>query len=152
MVFPKVRSIALCIIRNGSRFLVEYYEWPTPDDKFYRPLGGEIEYGEYGEDAIKREFREEIFTEISNVRYLGTIENIFEVQDKIGHEIVLLYEADFVDPSFYSMNVIEGCDGIESQRRVLAYWKTLEEIEEEGFPLYPDKLIEFLEEIGWLNK
>jgi ADP-ribose pyrophosphatase YjhB (NUDIX family) len=152
MVFPNVRTIALCIIRNGPTFLVEYYEWLTPDDKFYRPLGGEIEYGEYGEDAIRREFREEIYTEIENVRYLGTIENIFEVQDKVGHEIVLLYEADFTDQSMYTKDVIEGLDGVESQRKVLACWRTIEEIEEEGLPLYPYGLGGFLEEIGWLKK
>ena len=152
MVFPNVRPIAVCIIRNGPRFLVEYYEWPTPDDKFYRPLGGEIEYGEYGENAVKREFREEIFAEIKNVRYLGTIENIFEVQDETGHEIVLIYEADFADQLMYSKDVIEGFDGIETPRKVLAYWKTLEDIDEEGLPLYPDRLREFLEEIGWWNR
>ncbi|MFW9768245.1 MAG: NUDIX hydrolase [Candidatus Thorarchaeota archaeon] len=152
MVFPNVRPIALCIVRNGSKFLVEYYEWPTPKDRFYRPLGGEIEYGESGKDAIKREFREEIFAEIKDVQYLGTIENIFKVQGQIGHELVLLYDADFVDRTFYSKDVIEGVDGLESKRKVLAYWKTLEDIEEEGLPLYPDRLEEFLEEIGWWNR
>ncbi|MFW9927543.1 MAG: NUDIX hydrolase [Candidatus Thorarchaeota archaeon] len=152
MVFPNVRAIALCIIRNGPKFLVEYYEWPTPDDKFYRLLGGEIEYGEYGEDTVKREFREEIYAEITDIKYLGTLENIFEVNGVIGHEIVRIYEGAFTDESFYSSEVIEGIDGFESPRKVLAYWKTVEQIENEGLPLYPDRLIDFLVEIGWLKK
>jgi len=144
------------VIRNGPRFLVEYYEWPTPDDKFYRPLGGGIAFGEYGEDVIKREFREGIFTEIENVRYLGMIENIFEYRGETGHEIVLIYEADFVDQSMYSMNEIEGLESTNikegKSRKVLAYWKTIEEIEEDGLPLFPERLTDFLEDIGWLKK
>ena len=44
---------------------------------YYRPIGGTIEFGERGEEAVRREFREEIAAELTEVRYLGTLENIY---------------------------------------------------------------------------
>ncbi|MGD9397652.1 MAG: NUDIX domain-containing protein [Candidatus Thorarchaeota archaeon] len=147
MVFPSIRPKAFCIIRNGARLLLEYSKWPTEQDVFYVPLGGQIKYGEYGEETIRREIKEEIQADIENIRYLGSIENIFEVQDDIGHEIVLVYEADFVDKSFYEKEVIEGLETeIDPPLSMVVYWKSIQEIEEEGVPLYPELLKELLGE------
>lgn len=147
MVFSSIRPKAICIIRNGYKFLLEYSKWPTENDRFYTPLGGQIKYGEYGEDTIRREIKEEIGAEVHNIRYLGTIENIFEVSDDIGHEIVLVYQAEFVDSSFYKKSIIQGIETeIEPPLPVVAYWKTLDEIEQENIPLYPDRLRELLGE------
>ncbi len=141
-----IRPKALCIIRKDIRFLLEYSKWPTSKDIFYIPLGGEIQYGEYGKNAIQREIKEEIGAGIENIRYLGTIENIYELKHKgIGHEIVLVYEADFTDTSNYNKDIIKGLEKeIEPSIPIVAYWKTIEEVEEEGIPLYPDGLKELL--------
>jgi ADP-ribose pyrophosphatase YjhB (NUDIX family) len=145
MIFPSIRPKAICIIKKGSKLLLEYSTWPTENDIFYIPLGGQIKYGEYGEDTIQREIKEEIGAEVHNIRYLGTIENIFEASDDIGHEIVLVYKAEFVDPSFYKKTVIQGIETeIDPPLPIVAYWKTLDEIEQENIPLHPDRLREFL--------
>ena len=73
MVFPAIRPKAICIIRNGARLLLEYSKWPTEKDVFYVPLGGEIKYGEYGENTIRREIKEEIGAEIKNIRFLDPL-------------------------------------------------------------------------------
>ena len=146
MVFPAIRPKAICIIRNREKLLLEYSKWPTEKDIFYIPLGGQIKYGEYGEDTIRREIMEEIGAEIVDVHYLGTIENIFKAKDEIGHEIVFVYEAQFVDKSFYEKDVIEGLETeIEPPLPIVAYWKTLAEIDQERVPLYPDRLRDLLE-------
>ncbi|MFW9787935.1 MAG: NUDIX domain-containing protein [Candidatus Thorarchaeota archaeon] len=145
-----IRPKAICVIRNDSRILVEYARWPTEKDIFYIPLGGQIQYGEYGKDTIQREVKEEIGAKIENIRFLGTIENIYELfdtEDDIGHEIVLVFEADFADKSFYSREVIEGLETeTDPPLPIQAYWKTLEDIDREGLPLYPDRLRELLGE------
>jgi ADP-ribose pyrophosphatase YjhB (NUDIX family) len=147
MVFPSIRPKAICIIRNGSKFLLEYSKWPTEKDIFYIPLGGQIKYGEYGEDTIRRELMEEVGAEMEDIRYLGTIENIFDVGDEIGHEIVLVYEAKFVDKMFYERDVINGLETeLDPPLPIVTYWKTLAEIDNEGYPLYPDRLRDLLEE------
>lgn len=147
MISLSVRPKAICVIRDGPKFLLEYTKWPTETDIFYIPLGGQINYGEYGEDTIRREIMEEIGAEIEDVHYLGTIENIFEVKDEIGHEIVLVYEAQFVDKALYEKDVIEGLETeINPPLPMVVYWKTLDEIDREGFPLYPDRLRDLLGE------
>lgn len=61
---------------------------------FYRPFGGGIDFGERGADALQREIREELEGEVSNLRYLGTLENVFEFEGHPGHEIVLVYAGE----------------------------------------------------------
>jgi ADP-ribose pyrophosphatase YjhB (NUDIX family) len=147
MVFPTVRPKAICIIRKEQQILVEYSKWPTEKDVFYVPLGGQIKYGEYGEDTIRREILEEIKAEVEDIHYLGTIENIFEAKKKIGHEIVLVYEARFVDETLYEKEMIEGLETEpDPPLPMVLYWKTPEEIEQEGLPLYPEGLRELLED------
>ena len=147
MVFPAIRPKAICIIKNGEKLLLEYSKWPTENDIFYIPLGGQIKYGEYGEDTIRREIMEEIGAEVDDVHYLGAIENIFDVKDEVGHELVLVYEAQFVDKSFYEKDVIEGLETeTDPPLQMAVYWKTLEEIDREGYPLYPDRLRNLLGE------
>ncbi|MCJ7825378.1 MAG: NUDIX domain-containing protein, partial [Anaerolineales bacterium] len=97
----KLRAIAICVFRSeGSIFVFEGRD-EEKDETFYRPLGGTIEFGEYSIDTVQRELREEIEEEIRNIRYLGMLENVFRYEGEMGHEIVIIYEADFVDPTIY---------------------------------------------------
>ena len=78
MTQPKrIRPLALGIFRHDGRLLVFEGHDPVKDETFYRPLGGGIEFGETGAQAMAREMREEIGAEVTNVRYLGLCENIF---------------------------------------------------------------------------
>ena len=54
-----VRPIALCLFRHGSKVLVSDEVDPVSGERFHRPLGGGIEYGESSEEAVIREIREE---------------------------------------------------------------------------------------------
>jgi 8-oxo-dGTP pyrophosphatase MutT (NUDIX family) len=130
------------VFRNDDHSLVFEGRDPTKPGVFYRPLGG-IEPGEYGEKAIAREIREEIGAEIADVRYLGTLENIFTFDGRLGHEIVLVFDAAFVDKSFYARSEFCGID--DGNTLVKAVWKPLKYFEDRRAPLYPDGLVELLE-------
>lgn len=45
-----------------------------------------------------------------DLRYLGTLENVFTYGDQTGHEIVMVYDGAFVDRSLYERPVIEGVE------------------------------------------
>ncbi|WP_266079830.1 NUDIX domain-containing protein [Haladaptatus caseinilyticus] len=47
------------------------------DDPFYYPLGGSVEFGEHSEDALRREFHEELGVSLENVAYYETYEDVF---------------------------------------------------------------------------
>ena len=82
----RIRTIVLGIFLHEDRLLVFRGDDPSRDVIFYRPLGGGIEFGERSADAFVREMREELGAELTGVRYLGMIENIFTHAGKRGHE------------------------------------------------------------------
>jgi 8-oxo-dGTP pyrophosphatase MutT (NUDIX family) len=137
----QIRPIVLGIIWRGDELLVfEAYDW-VKDETYYRPLGGGIEFGERSQDALLREFREELGVELVGVRYLTALENIYTRNGQIGHEIVLLYEASLGDPAFYEREIFEVHEEIET---LPAYWMPLHKFQVESIPLYPDGLLELL--------
>ena len=106
----RVRPIAICVLRRGSEILVFEARDSSANGTFYRPLGGGVEFGELGAQAVVREIREEIGAEIVNVRYLATLENIFELEGAPGHEIVLVYEAEFAGSDVYERDAMTGAE------------------------------------------
>lgn len=137
-----IRPIAICIIRRDDDILVFEAHDSIRGDTFYRPLGGAIEFEEYGIQAIKREIYEEINADITNMEFLGVLENIFTFNGRPGHEIVLVYQADFANPSFYRQETIMGEEDNGEKLKVL--WKPIPEFASGKLILYPDGLIKLL--------
>ncbi len=137
----RIRPLALGIVWRGDELLVfEGYDHDK-DETFYRPLGGGIEFGERSQQALRREFREELGVELTNVRYLATLENIFTCNSERGHEIVLLYKATLADLSLYGRETFEVH---EENETLTAYWMPLCGFQADGPPLYPNGLLELL--------
>jgi 8-oxo-dGTP pyrophosphatase MutT (NUDIX family) len=137
----KIRPIAICACREGNRILVAEGHDSKKGQTFYRPLGGTIEFGERGSETVRREFREEIGAELTDVRYLGMLENIFTYEGRRGHEIVLVYDGRLAEAAFYKR---EGFQGNELGHLFKVVWKKLEEFGEGKPPVYPDGLLELL--------
>jgi 8-oxo-dGTP pyrophosphatase MutT (NUDIX family) len=137
-----IRTIAICVIQNeGSLFLMECYD-SVKKETYYRPLGGGIDFGERGEQAVQREFKEEIGADLKNLNFITSIENLYTLEGKPGHEIVLVFKGEFADPSFYGIqerSIIEN--GVPCDKAV---WKPLREFQEGKAPLYPEGLLELL--------
>ena len=142
MMEGEVRPLAICVFRKGDLILVAEDYDRVKDEVFYRPLGGAIKFGEYGHEAVIREIREELGSEVKNLRHIGTIENIFTFEGKKGHEIVLTYEGKLADQSIYERSLVEG---IESNGLIIrALWKPLSYFQDGHYPLYPEGLLELL--------
>ncbi|MFQ5986301.1 MAG: NUDIX hydrolase [Thermoplasmata archaeon] len=139
---PWPRPLAICVLREDDKlFVFEGYDAPK-DEAYYRPLGGTIEFGEPARQAVERELQEEIEAELTNLRFLGVLENIFTNEGETGHEIVLIFEGDFVNRSLYEVEALEGQE--EDGMSFEASWKPLSLFRQGEAPLYPDGLLELL--------
>ena len=138
----QIRPIALCIFRNNDHILVfEGYD-KAKDEIFYRPLGGGIEFGERSEDAVRRELKEELNVEIANLKYMGTLENIYNFNGGSYHEVVLVYDGTLTESGLYNQAVITGKEANGDDIR--AMWKSLDEFERGESILYPPGLLNLL--------
>lgn len=144
MKTPSIRPKAVCLFRHNDNILVSEAYDSVKGDYFWGPLGGGIEFGEYGRDAIRREMREEIGAEIEDVTWLATLENIFTCEGQPGHEIVLVYDARFVNRSLYDCPAIQGFEEGAPDEHFIAVWKSVEELAAGDIRLVPEGLLPFL--------
>ncbi len=112
-------------------------------ETFFRPLGGAIEFGEHSRESVVREIREEMNAEIKDLTYVGMIENIFTYDGKPGHEIVLVYEANFVEFRLYELESVKCKDNGDW---LMAMWKPMADFQSGSAILYPEGLLDLLSE------
>jgi 8-oxo-dGTP pyrophosphatase MutT (NUDIX family) len=141
MSSQSIRPLAICVFWNVGRILVSEGYDPVKKLKFYRPLGGGIEFGETSAQAVMREIREEINAEITNIRFIGTLESIFTYLGAPGHEIVQVYDGKFLDRTLYTIPTIIGAES--NGQSFQAHWRSLDCFSEET-PLFPDGLLQLL--------
>jgi 8-oxo-dGTP pyrophosphatase MutT (NUDIX family) len=143
-----IRPLAICIFSyNHSILVFEGYD-PIKNQTFYRPLGGGIEFGETSAAALVREVREELGAEIGQLHYLGTLESIYIYNGQAGHEIVQIYDAQFIEPMLYRQPVITCHEDDGSAFE--AVWKPVADFRDKRYPLYPNGLFELLQQHGYL--
>jgi len=140
---PRVRPLAICGFSHDNRILVAEGYDPVKQQTFYRPLGGGIEFGEHSEQTIHRELMEEIGVEVGELKYLGTLENIFVFNGTPGHEIVMVYDGVLKNSGLYEQAEVEGIEA-EIDESFKAVWKGLDEFGEGKSILYPNGLLELL--------
>lgn len=109
---------------------------------FYRPIGGGIEFGEASSATLVREVKEELGADITDLRYLGTIEDIYTFNGNIGHQIVQVYDGRFQDTTLYDRDHLEGMDDGHVIYR--ATWIALDAFRTHSLRLVPEGLLELL--------
>ena len=135
----RIRPIVIGLFRHGGRILVSEAFDSAKGDYFCRPLGGGIEFGEHSRDALRREMREELGAEVENLKLAGVLENVFVYEGAPGHEIVFVYDAEFVDKSLYERGEIRGHES-EIDKDFVARWLSPEEISRGRARLVPENL------------
>ena len=139
----QIRPIAICVFRHNDCILVAEGYDPVKKEHFYRPLGGGIEFGEYSEQTIQRELREELGAEVCDLNYLGTLENVYVFNGAPGHEIIQIYDGVFKDARLYEQTEILGQE-VDIDDSFRAVWKHIDEFGDGKSILYPTGLLKLL--------
>lgn len=135
---PEVRRVALAWIEKKGKYLFAESFDTVKNEVFYRPLGGGIDDGEDGQQAILREIKEEIGYAIKVIKKLGELENIYTFNGRPGHEIDVIYSAEFIDQAPYDMDEIPKHDGYSKK----AVWLSVNEMTDKI--IYPSGIEKFV--------
>jgi 8-oxo-dGTP pyrophosphatase MutT (NUDIX family) len=140
----RIRPLAICVFRKDNKILVAEGYDHIKDERFYRPLGGGIEFGESGIETICRELREEIQVEVAreSLKFLGAVENIFTFLGNPHHELVMVYDGALKVSELYEQAVLIGQEA--NGEEIRAVWKSIAEFGEGKSILYPTGLLEML--------
>ncbi|MDQ0878917.1 8-oxo-dGTP pyrophosphatase MutT (NUDIX family) [Paenibacillus sp. V4I3] len=140
------RANTLGIVARNKQILVEEQSGKHSKGNgfYYRPIGGTIELGEHSKDTLVREFHEELGVEITIKCHVKCIENIFKIDENIGHEITQIYLVEFNEPNLYE---VEYFKVIEGNKITYAKWISVNDFERGHKILYPNGLTELLKDI-----
>ncbi len=137
----QIRVLALGLIKKGNRAFISQGYDPVKQQTFYRAMGGGVDFGETSLEALQREFFEEIQAQLTNISYLGCLENLFTFNGKQGHEILQVYQADFAEAKFYELESLTFAEG---KRQKTALWVDIARFKAGELLLVPEAFGEFL--------
>ena len=136
-----IRVKAMAVFRRGDQILVN--EVREPDGRLvgFRIPGGHVEFGEKSAETLIREIDEELGAEIENIYTIATIENVFTYGGQQGHEVIVVYAADFANPAFYAQDTISAQEDDGTAFDLV--WRDPDDLPD-GLPLYPSGLRDYL--------
>lgn len=135
-----IRPTAKAIIRrNESILLIEEID-ENPLNNYFRLPGGGIDFQELSRNAIEREIKEELDSNVTEHKLLTVLENPFEVKGIKAHEICFLYDLR-VNEELYNKDLIEITEDTITTK---AFWVEKSKIKEKAFKLYPEAVKEFI--------
>ncbi|MGV3552532.1 NUDIX hydrolase [Rhizobium sp.] len=134
----RIRVIVVGLVWKDGKILAAEVLTDAGTVKGVRPLGGSIEFGETREEALRREFMEELAVEIDIVGPWAAAENLYEHEGHPGHEIVFFADVVVRDRSLYRQDWISFREDNLSEHR--AGWFDPASLEHAGMALYPNGL------------
>lgn len=120
----KLNVRAAGIIIHNNKLLVH----KNINKEHYALIGGRVKIGEDSKTTIQREIKEETGKDIEILESIATIENFFEMKNSKYHEILFVYQVEFINEEDkkieYTLNNVEGK---EYQKYV---WLDMDKIDE----------------------
>ena len=130
----RIRNLAVGLPVRDGHVLVQEFGGADGEPPFVRAIGGGIEFGERADEALLREFLEELGVAVTAAELLAVTENIFTFLGRAGHEIVHIFS---VECSALEAWPLDARVKVMDDESVVA-WHRLDTLGGEGLPFYPD--------------
>lgn len=130
----EIRVKAMCLFYHDGKILVSRGHDPVKKEDFFRILGGSMNFFETSEEAVRREIREELQSEIEDLKFFEVIENLFIYRGGKGHQITFLYTGRLARKELHQQNPIHI---VEETHEFDAEWVPVEDVLTGKTPLYP---------------
>jgi ADP-ribose pyrophosphatase YjhB (NUDIX family) len=130
----KIKVKSMGIFAVGGRMLVMDCYDSVKCKKFFRLLGGHVEFGEDSRYALQREMREELATEVEVTDLLDVVQNRFTFEGRPHHEVIFIHRARFLDESY---NRREDLRNIEPDKDEPFLWVPIKDVLHGPVPLFP---------------
>lgn len=138
----RIRNLVVGLAVRDGHVLLEEYPGDAWRGSFLRALGGGLEFGERLEEAVVREFDEELGIRVRVERALGASDNIFTWQGEPAHEVVHAYVVSAPELDAWPL---------DERRRILdqateAGWWPIADLPTRD--VYPDRVTTLIEELS----
>ena len=96
----------------------------------YALPGGRVQMDEDSVEALKREVKEEMEEELTNINFRGIFENFYTLEGTKVHEYMWMYEAEFLDDKMFQS---EDITTIEGEKQNHFEWIKIEDLDKIDF-------------------
>ncbi len=130
----RLRPVAVAAVRRvDGAMLVQRGRDTTRGQTFHRLIGGGIDFGETAEQAVVREWQEELSARLQDVRLLGWVENLFTFEGSPGHELLAVHVGRVQDAHVLDRDDLGAIPGTTST----AHWVPGAQVLHGPLPLHP---------------
>ena len=118
------------VIKKNDKLLVQ----KSTKVKHATFLGGRCNLGEDSKKTIIREIKEETGFDVKIVKEIGMIENFFtsSYDGRKYHEILVIYELEFLDKKVYDLDQINSIEGNKS-KYLNFVWMSIDDLKKSSF-------------------
>lgn len=109
--------------------------------------GGRVTIGESSEETVKRELEEELGKKVEIQKYLTSVENFFQMNQKKYHEIMFVYKVEFEDEE--DKKIEQTMKNVEGKDYLYYEWIDIDKIE--NYRLMPQCFRKMLIEDEWIK-
>lgn len=133
-----VRGKVIALLKRNNQLLVAEVLDDAGKLKGYCPLGGGINFGEFAENAIRREMLEELGCSIHLQGAPIVFENLYEHHGSKGHEIIFAFPLSVDKLEIYAQNRFEITE--ERGSKHFVEWIDIEAFKTGSKLLFPEQL------------
>ncbi len=137
-----IRVKVLGLVSRGDDLLVVEVNRDDGQRAGVRSLGGSVQFGESRDEALHREFAEELNTAITITGPWRVFENLYVHEGHQGHEVLFIADIELADRTLYERDEIVFSEDSGTENR--AVWVSRAALKSGEVALFPPALLDEL--------